>query len=148
MNYHPSHSQQGFTLIELMIVMAIVGILAAIAYPAYTDSVRKSRRADAKAALLEDAGFLERYYSTNFRYTAAAGGSTGPTLPVLQVPRETGATATYNLSLQAVSDSSYTLQAVPTGAQTGDRCGTLTLTHLGVRGVSSASSGVTATDCW
>lgn len=148
MNYRPSHSQQGFTLIELMIVMAIVGILAAIAYPAYTDSVRKSRRADAKAALLEDAGFLERYYSTNFRYTATAGGSTGPTLQVLQVPRETGATATYNLSLQAVSDSSYTLQAVPTGAQTGDRCGTLTLTHLGVRGVSGASSGVTTTDCW
>ncbi len=61
---------RGFTLIEIMIVVAIVGILAAIAYPSYQDSVRKSRRADAKTALLEVAQLEERFFSVNNQYSA------------------------------------------------------------------------------
>ena len=82
------HRGAGFTLTELMITVAIVGILASIAYPSYQDSVRKSRRGDAKAALMENAGFMERYYSTNFRYTATAGTAGCPALPVQCLPRE------------------------------------------------------------
>lgn len=62
-------SKQGFTLIELMIVVAVIGILAAIAYPSYIDSVRKSRRALAKSALMEAAQKQEAYYARNATYT-------------------------------------------------------------------------------
>ena len=70
---------KGFTLIELMIAVAIVGILAGIAYPSYQDSVRKSRRADAKGALLGFANAMERYFTENNSYlgAGAGGGNTG-----------------------------------------------------------------------
>lgn len=63
---------KGFTLIELMIAVAVVGILAAIAYPSYQDSVRKSRRADAKSALL-DAAHERTVFTENNQYTATLG---------------------------------------------------------------------------
>ncbi len=68
-------SARGFTLIELMIVVAVIAILAAIAYPSYQDSVRKSRRADAKAALLDLAQFMERNYTTANRYDQNSAGT-------------------------------------------------------------------------
>lgn len=138
----------GFTLIELMITVTIVAILAAIAYPAYTSYVQRGKRSEAQAALMESAGFMERYYSTNFRYSTTAGGSTGPTLPVPCLPRNvssancaTDTRVTYTLSLSSVADAAFTLQAVPQNAQANDSCGTLTLNHQGTRGAA-------ATDCW
>ncbi|MEQ1622415.1 MAG: type IV pilin protein [Methylococcales bacterium] len=152
-------SQQGFTLIELMITVAIVGILAAVALPSYQDSVLKSHRADAKAALLGLSNAMERQFTVNNSYCDAGGtggaqtcGSTGVndtgTPSVFTIPPET--TSFYDVTISSVTASSYTLSATPVsgGSQANDKCGTLTLTHLGVKNVTSAATGITAADCW
>ena len=152
----------GFTLIELMIVVAIVGILAAIAFPSYTEQVRKTRRADATGALLGLAGVLERKYTENGNYcdSGGAGGAntcglagtndTGtPTIYSATSPVD-GGTAAYNLSINAMNaaGTTYTLHATRTGPQAGDKCGTLTLTQDGTRGITGQASGITVNDCW
>lgn len=136
--------KRGFTLIELMIVIAIIGILAAIAYPAYTNNVRDARRADAKSALLQLSQALERFYSINYTYagTGAGGNSGAPLSSVFghtKTPFEGSATF-YNLTL-TVTATSYTVTATPAGSQVGDRCGTLTLNQAG-------SKTPTTNNCW
>lgn len=132
---------KGFTLIELMIVVAIIGILAAIAYPSYQDSVRKSRRADARAVLLEAAQLMERRYTENL--TAGYAGVALPT-NLTQSPQQ-GAPF-YVISFSATpTQAAFTLQAAPQGAQSSDKCGTLTLTNAGVKG---QTTGKTVDECW
>jgi type IV pilus assembly protein PilE len=142
--------QHGFNLIELMIVVAIIGIIAAIAYPSYTEQVRKSRRADCSGALTSLGSAMERYFTVNSTYEGAAdgGADTGePAVFATQCPVD-GGTTTYNLTISAANASTYTVQAAPAGKQTEDKCGTLTLTGTGLKGVTGASTGITAQDCW
>lgn len=134
---------KGFTLIELMITVAIVAILATVAYPAYQEQVRSTRRADCTGTLMNLAGAMERYYTTNNNYTGATAAAV---LGTAQCPIDGGA-ATYNLAVASTA-STFTLTATRTGAQAGDRCGDLTLTNTGLKGISNATAGLTAQDCW
>ncbi len=126
MRSRPNRRTAGFTLIELMIAVAVVAILAAIAYPNYTEHVRKGRRAEAKAAMGDAANRLERCFTRFNSYAAAecAGVGSGAT--------ENGY---YALSISATARS-FTLTATPQNAQADDACGAFTLTHTGVRGLS------------
>ena len=156
--------QQGFTLIELMITVAIVGILASIAYPSYQDSVMKSRRADVKGVLLGLANAMERHFTVVNSYCDAGGAGGGnscftgaaetnvndtgtPSPSIYTIPTETASFYTVTI-INPTTASSYTLSAAPGGAQINDKCGTLTLTHTGVKAIVNGATGVLATDCW
>jgi len=140
----------GFTLIEVMIVVAIVGILSAIAYPSYQQHVRSSRRADAQAALLELAQFMERRFTENNGYDLAPAGLDAlDTLSFTQSPRD--GTAVYNLTLTAVAANTFTLQAAPIagGRQVGD--GNMQLAETGAKSWDRDNNGDYAgadEDCW
>ena len=134
----------GFTLIELMITVAIVAILAAIALPAYKESVAKGRRAEAVSVLSQAALWAERFYAENYRYDqntagAAATGATGlfaSRFP--QVPAAPNA-ATYTIALTA-STNDMSIAMTPTGAMANDRCGTYTINQLGVKSLTGYAS--------
>lgn len=147
--YKRDLSQSGFTLIELMITVAILGILASIAYPSYQEYVKRANRVDAKAVLLETAQVLERNFTEANRYEQTSGGTTINTawLPFQQSPKEGAAKYTIKFAASMPTQTTYTLEAVPAGTMTGDECATLTLSHLGVKAVSSSASK-TAAECW
>jgi len=131
--------EAGMTLIELLIAVAIVGILAAIALPSYQAHVATANRAEAKGILLENTQFLERNYTVANRYDLDGSG-TAIALPFTQSPK-TG-TAKYNITVAATAQT-FTVSAAPTGTMSGDACGTLTLTNTGVQG-----AGGSVADCW
>jgi type IV pilus assembly protein PilE len=142
--------QRGFTLVEVMIVVAIVAILAAIAYPSYVESVRKSRRAEARAQLLEAAQYMQRFYSQNDSFKRAVGAGSDMTLPgeLRTVPRQGAQTYAIDIAADSLTPSSFSLDAVPTGSMKGDRCGTLQLDNIGRRNIKDAKAGVAIGDCW
>jgi type IV pilus assembly protein PilE len=135
---------RGFTLIELMIVVAIIGLLAAIALPSYQDYIRKSRRADAKSSLSQLAQFMERNFSLAQRYDKDGAG-VNIALPFTESPVD-GSSKYYDLALSSVAQNTYTLQAVPKNGQQIDKCATLTLTNAGIKGTTSST--MSAADCW
>lgn len=137
-HYRGARSIRGFTLIELMVVVAIIGILVGIAVPTYQDSVRKSRRGQAKADLAEVAQAMERYYTVNNTYV----GANLADIAMTQSPKSGAARYTISFS-GATTASTFVLRAQPTGGQVGDDCGTLTLSNTGVKTPGSAQP-----ECW
>ncbi len=127
---------RGFTLIELMIVVAIVGILAGVAYPAYQEYGRRAKRSEGRAHLLDAAARLERFYSDNNQYAN--------TLAAANIAPSTE-NDHYTLTLAAPGNrQTFTLTATPTGWTDG-KCGALTLTNQGVKGEGGTG---TVDDCW
>lgn len=144
-----NRTHRGFSLIELMIVVAVLGILAAIAYPNYQEYLAKSRRSEARTALLQLSQFMERYYTNNGRYVNAAGER--PALPFGEVPRNDANPyyrITFNEDGIANDAVEYVLQATRSGLMAGDKCGTLSLSSTGVRAIESADAGVGLAACW
>lgn len=148
---HNQHRAAGFSLIEMMIVVIIIGVLAAIAIPIYQGQIRESRRTSAKTALLDIASREEKFYSTNNYYTtlmtnlgysasvinnnelqAPGNGNDYYTIGFFPAPASTQAT-------------SYSVQAVPEGTQANDLCGTYQITDLGVQSNPGATQ---QTGCW
>lgn len=128
-------SNRGFTLIEIMIVIAIIGIVITIGYPSLTEYVKKGRRADVVSNLSEQAQILERFYSKNNVYTGVTGLSTGNDF--------------YTIT-PMITDQTFLLTATrKTGtAMATDKCGDFTLTNTGVRSMNNATTGLTTKDCW
>lgn len=132
---------RGFTMIEVMIVVAIIGVLAAIAYPSYTEHVRKTRRVDAQGAIMGLANALERYRANNGTYAGAAVPGIYPDKSPLD-----GNAKYYSLSLGNLTGSTYTITASRYGDQSADPCGNFTLDQSGTRGLSGASKPLSY--CW
>lgn len=124
----------GFTLIELMLVIGVIAVLSAIAFPSYLEHVRKSRRGAVKADMVEYAQRAERLHSSENSYANFK-------LPYTVSPRE-GGTAYYNLKVQ-VAQSSFTITATPQGTQTKDSCGEMTIDQA-----NRKTAKDTLSSCW
>ena len=148
---------RGFTLIELMMVLVLISMLAAVAIPSYQESVRKSRRAEVRAQLLEVAQYMQRFYSQNdsFANTKAGLATTVPS-ELAMVPRHASSgSQSYDISFATPAAgainpglASFKIQAVrkADGPMDGDKCGDFTLENTGARGLLNASD--TAANCW
>ncbi|MFJ7797729.1 type IV pilin protein [Pseudomonas sp. NPDC096950] len=128
-------SNRGFTLIEIMIVIAIIGIVITIGYPSLTEYVKKGRRTEVAGLLTEQAQILERFYSKNNIYTGATGLSTGNDF--------------YTLT-PTITDQTFLVTAVRKAgtAMATDKCGDFTITNTGVRSMLNATAGLATKDCW
>jgi len=114
-----------------MIVVAVIGILASIALPAYQDSIKRGKRAEARAEMLKAEGWLERFYTENNRYSnnAADDANTAFATRFTVIP-SSGGPVNYNVAL-VVDRTTYTVTATPAGSMVGDVCGSYTKTNVG-----------------
>jgi len=136
-------TMQGFTLIELMIVVAIVALLARIALPSYQEYVRRSARAEARAAIMNMAQLQERNFSDRGAYVTVDGSSVAPWAAASYYSGSTYASRKYDITVAATTDT-YTITATPSNGATDPTCGNLTLDNTGTK---NSSPGDAAT-CW
>jgi type IV pilus assembly protein PilE len=143
----PLSRPRGFTLIEIMIVVAILGIVSAIALPSYTSYINRARRADARTQLLQAAQFMQRFYTANDQYANdRAGNGIATQMPANLKRSPTDGAQVYALAIDP-SVGSYTLTMAPVAGSpmASDPCGSFTLTSTGVRGVTGTKS---RDECW
>jgi type IV pilus assembly protein PilE len=139
----PSRRVAGFTLIEMMVVITIATILLGIAVPSYTSQMRKSRRTEARTALLDLASREERFFSTNSAYTIVPGnlGYAGNNFPIPV------GSSYYQIGVTLTATGGFSATATPINAQVGDntQCGAFTIDNTGLQTVSGAAGPKT---CW
>jgi type IV pilus assembly protein PilE len=136
------NKNKGFTLIELMVVVAVVAILSAVAYPSYTEYVARGHRADARAGLLQAQQWLER---------AATATGTYPTSLPSSLTWSTDTSKRYTIGFKGTpTTTAYTLLATrkSPGPQASDKCGDFTLSNTGVRGADNATESNVLANCW
>ncbi len=139
--YRLQNKQRGFTLIELMIVVAVIAVLTLIAYPNYISSVRKGKRGQAKADLVQVVQSMERCYTQLNTYTGCWAGTDVLTAPSNQSP--TNGPKIYDLVLAVPTAQTFSVTATATGDQLKDSCGALTINQANVK--TYTGSG---TNCW
>lgn len=118
MTLNSSKRHRGFTLLEMMITVAIIGILAAIAIPGYQRYVEDARESDAKGVLMALANAMERHHTQNYTYVGAADGAGAPAIFPTEAPLE-GNEKFYDLTIDELTVDTYRLNATPKGAQAG-----------------------------
>lgn len=141
--------QSGFSLIELMIALAILGILASIAWPSYREHVRTTHRSQAQSALMGMAQAMERHFTKNSTYAGAAvGGADAGSPEIFPAEAPLDATSkTYDLVIVEADSDSYVLEARPKNGQAGD--GNLQLRSSGEKGWDRGGDGFADEDmCW
>ncbi len=132
---------RGFTLTELMFVVAIAALIGVLAVPAYLDQVRKGKRSEGQAALVDFANRMEKYLYDNNSYT---GATTAAVLPGGVLSRPNGY---YSLSFNTLNANDYVLQASPTANFSDPQCRILTLSSAGLKGVTGGAT-LSADECW
>ena len=142
---HTAAKAKGFTLIELMIVVAVIAILGAIAYPSYVNYVVETRRGTAAACLVEMGQYMERHFTTNLSYEIDRDVFNG-----IGFECKGDLADFYDFDFTAdPTATAYVLQADPKGAQDRDtECGILTLNQEGARTANGSTSAATVSECW
>ena len=156
----PARRPRGFTLIEVMITVAIVAILAAVAYPSYRDYVARSKRVEAQAILMEAQAYMERFFAENYRYdvnTAGTAVTDAALFPARFKYSPKGGTAAYTITLPAANlgANTFVVKATRTGAMAQDRCGDFEVNNLGARSLTTGtfdsslgSADAALAHCW
>jgi len=140
----PAVRMRGFSLMELMAALAIIGVLSAIAIPSYTAYIARGKRAEGRAGLLEATGWMERWRTERGRYDDPANANNPPPgFPWAQIPR-TG-TANYTVAVVA-TPATYTITATAVGSMATDPCATLSIDQTGQRTFTGASGSQEV--CW